>query len=196
MKKTTDLKSGTRAEAKAAQLTAALKELLEGPERRRLVGYAYQLCQSWQQAEELVQEACFRALKARAQYDGREELSGWVGRIVRNAYFDFTRSWAFKMQVADFDADGEEPFSEHVADGIAGPLEQLVRSDEAAMVADAVLGLARPQREAVTLCDLNALSYHHAAKRLGIPMGTLRSRLSRGLTVLRRSLAATMGGQP
>lgn len=74
-------------------------------------------------------------------------------------------------------------------------LQELSREQTIEGVRRAVLSLPESYREAVVLCDLEELSYEDAALALGIPVGTVRSRLSRGRSLLEGKLRARRDGQ-
>jgi RNA polymerase sigma-70 factor (ECF subfamily) len=196
MKKKTYVNSGAEAKAKAAKTTEALKGLLEGPGRKELFCCALRLCRNVVQADELVQEACFRALKAKAGYDPEQSLVGWVSFILRNVYFDSRRRLATRSRYEDSGveawADRSSPQVELVADGTPTVLDALVSAEESAAVVRALGRLPKNSREVVTLCDLSGLAYEDAAKRLDIPLGTLRSRLFRARAQMRREVTATV----
>jgi len=79
----------------------------------------------------------------------------------------------------------EEPSIPDFADDAVGRLENARRLE---IVQAALVILSRPEREVVALCWWSELSYPDAAKALGIPVGTVRSRLSRARKKLRREL--------
>ena len=83
--------------------------------------------------------------------------------------------------------DDEEPAAEPVAVGPC-PLGDLTRAEVIDSVRQAVLSLPAGYREAVVLCDLEEMSYAEAAIALSVPVGTVRSRLSRGRALLLEKL--------
>jgi RNA polymerase sigma-70 factor (ECF subfamily) len=89
--------------------------------------------------------------------------------------------------VTAFDA---EPPDEAMAADVLGALDAKDRADA---VRRAVLALPESYREAVVLCDLEELSYAEAAVALGTAVGTVRSRLYRGRTLLAKKLGAVVG---
>lgn len=170
-------------------MAAALKNMLEGVDGKELRDYALMLCQDRGEAEDLVQEACFRALKAQAQFDPTRRLVAWVSRILRNAYYDSRRGAKLKVSLDEPWVLGEEPLGlllEAVADGEMGVLEKMVQTEEAASIIRKLARLPRGNREAVVLCDLNGLKYEDAANELRISVGNLKSRLYRGRAMLGR----------
>jgi len=89
----------------------------------------------------------------------------------------------------------KERAAEPVVEDYAGNedlLEDLTRRETVEQVRRAVLSLPNAYREAVVLCDLENVSYEDAAAALECPVGTVRSRLSRGRAMLAQKLAAHM----
>ena len=84
-----------------------------------------------------------------------------------------------------------EPVGEEYAGG-EDLLDDLTRRETVEQVRRAVVSLPEAYREAVVLCDLENTSYEDAAAALECPVGTVRSRLSRGRAMLAQKLAAHM----
>ena len=78
---------------------------------------------------------------------------------------------------------------EELADDTAEPVRLAAAAQHRAHVRAAILALPAHQREVVILCELEELEYHEVAAVLGIPIGTVRSRLSRARRTLTRWLA-------
>lgn len=143
------------------------------------------------EAEDLVQEACLRALR---YIDGLRDGNprAWLLAIVRNTWFT---EWRRRQTEA-----GREPFDELLdgsvqlaawADGGANdPETQAMRCEDAAAVQRALRALPVQYREVLVLRELEDMHYADIASVVGIPVGTVMSRLSRG----RRLLAATLRG--
>jgi RNA polymerase sigma-70 factor (ECF subfamily) len=133
-------------------------------------------------ADDLVQAACERAFAARAQYQPGTRLDAWLFRILRNQWIDQHRRTAARGGVhADLDSidlpagtDGRD---------IAETRLMLAKT-EAALAA-----LPPEQREVMVLICIEELGYRETADVLGVPIGTVMSRLSRG----RRALARILG---
>jgi RNA polymerase sigma-70 factor (ECF subfamily) len=178
----TQVKAGRRLVAEA------IREFAQGPEQAQLEGLAYNLCRNAEEARELVQEACFRALKGRT-YDPRRPLGAWLTTTVRNICADLRRRASWRDVSLDAPApEGDCCLAEALVDGLL-PVGQAMESEEARRVVRAALAsLPEHHRQVVELCDLEGVSYDAAARRLGIRVGTLRSRLVRARARLRRSL--------
>jgi RNA polymerase sigma-70 factor (ECF subfamily) len=130
-------------------------------------------------ADDLAQETLIKGLKSVHQLKDESVLEAWLFSILHNCWRDHFRQQyprADIEEIMELPADGPTPEQEH-ADG---ELARRVRS--------AVTTLPIGQRQVVTLVDLEDLSYSAAAQALGIPVGTVMSRLSRARLALRELL--------
>ena len=187
MKKHSGKKFGGR---KAA--TEALRRMLAGPEGLKLRRFAVSLCGNVAEGEDLVQEGCYRALRAGATFDHARPMLAWLKALVRNAFIDRRRrldALTLSLDATVADENGEFlRLSEVMADRTPAIEDELTRREDAAAVRRELAALAHDHRMAVRLCDLAGLSYQEAARRLGVPLGTLKSRLTRARRALRRAL--------
>ncbi len=138
----------------------------------RLRRFAASLSRDRADADDLCQAALERGLRARDQWQPGTRLDSWMYRIMRNLWIDEGRSRQRAMQTF-----APEEAGEHV--GYPGDRDveaHLILSD----VDRAMQALPDEQREAIALVLVEGLSYKEAAEILGIPMGTLTSRLVRG----------------
>lgn len=142
-------------------------------------------------AEDLAQEAFIQAYKRLAQYRGGSFRS-WLLRIVTNAAYDELRR---QKRHPVFSAEGEqdaeeESLLERLSDGGAD-IETILEQRELRTSIDAVLaGLPVHFRSAISLVDVLGLDYQEAAAALGVPIGTLKSRLIRGRLAFANRLRA------
>lgn len=135
-------------------------------------------------AKDVLQEAILRAFKSFDRYEDRNTLA-WVLMIVRNVGYDALKK---NKLVADAVAFDELLHSGHTSCGTdAFPQPDLAvgRLREASRVREAISRLPLEYREVIVLRELEDLSYHEIAIVLGIPEGTVMSRLSRGRESLR-----------
>ncbi len=148
----------------------ALAELYERREPA-LYRYGLQLCGNRAMAEEAVQEAFLGLIQGGARFDAsRGSLEAYLYGAVRNLVRVANRS-----QVAE---GGEEPAAD---DDV---LRTLMGDEMTAALYTAVRELPEPYRDVVALCDLEERSYEDAARLLGSPVGTIRSRLHRARRLL------------
>ncbi|MCU0957431.1 MAG: RNA polymerase sigma factor [Hydrogenophaga sp.] len=148
----------------------------------RLRRFAYGLTGQRDDADDLVQAACERALERSDQWEPGTRLDSWMYRIIQNLWFDRLRSRKVRGDPVDME-DIEPQADEH-----AHRAPEL-RSD-LARVSDALQQLRPEHRELLMLVCVEELSYKEAAELLQIPMGTVMSRLARARLALHELLAA------
>ncbi len=169
-----------------ADEAAALESLYED-HGQALLGWARRALPDRHQAEDLVQEALARAWAKADRFDpARGSPRAWLFAIARNLLVDRWRATRARPRVVALDplldAGAGGPI-EPVADvGSSGALERAV---EAWQVAEALGRLAPHHRQVLVACYYQGLSIAEAADRLGIPGGTVKSRLHYGLRSLR-----------
>jgi RNA polymerase sigma-70 factor, ECF subfamily len=153
------------------------------PEIEVLYRVALSITGSHADAEDLVQDTLLRAYRAIERFDGRYPRA-WLLTILRNAQVNRVRRRR---------PEPHEP--DDVTRRLAATADEAAQPDEAFMagVLDQHLGAALEElplkfRQAVELVDVNELSYREAAEVLGIPVGTVMSRLSRARRRLRNHL--------
>ena len=154
----------------------ALLELL--PRLRR---FAHALSRDRADADDLCQAAVEKALRAREQWVPGTRMDSWMYRIMRNTWIDTAR--ARRRAAETFVAE-----EAGAAVGDDGDRAMEARA-ELRQVMAAMGTLPDEQREAVALVLIEGLAYKEAAAVLGVPMGTLTSRLVRG----RQALMARLG---
>ncbi len=126
-------------------------------------------------AEEITQEVFLALLKQMDRFDaGRGALSTWLCGIARRQLWKHLRNEA----AAGLDLDDEGAAAELPCPS-DGPAEILLRSEAVAAVRAGMGELPPVLREVVILCSLEEMSYEQAAQVLGVPVGTVRSRLHR-----------------
>jgi len=144
----------------------------------RLRRFAHGLARNGPDADDLVQAAAERVLKARDQWQQGTNFDAWAYRVVRNLWIDTARSRQRRDKVF-------APEEKGLAVGAAGEAESNV---ELGYLMRAMGHLPDEQREAVALVMIEGLAYAEAADVLEIPMGTLTSRLVRGRQALMKML--------
>lgn len=136
-------------------------------------------------AQDLVQQTVERALAARSKFRRGTRLDSWAFTIMRRIAIDEGRSlqrWSRVISPEDREATARVPDAGQASEGL--------RADALA-VRDAIHDLPEDQKHAVALVLIEGLSYAEAAQVLGVPAGTLTSRLVRG----RQSLIETLSAQ-
>ena len=142
-------------------------------------------------AEDVVQDACMRALKYIGSLEGAD-ARGWFLKSVRNAFYD----WLGRNRPTEVVNDENEAVDAAVDPGALSPEQAVMRKAELRMLADAVAELPLQYREVLILRELEELSYKEIARVADIPVGTVMSRLARARDLLQRSpLLYAVNGQ-
>ena len=142
----------------------------------RLRRYARALTRSADRADDLVQETLLRAVAKAHLWQQGTDIRAWLFTIMHNQYVNMVRRAIREEATIDI----EQMSSSLVATTDPTASRQLRELERA-------LGrLPGDQREVILLVGLEGLSYESAAQILGVPVGTVRSRLSRGRDALRR----------
>lgn len=132
-------------------------------------------------ADDLVQAACERALAHQDSFDPQTRFDAWIFRILRNLWIDQIRR--------NRTAGPKEDIEDHSDSGALTSLPDAMPRLELRQVGAAIGQLSDDQREVLLLVCVEDLSYRDTAEVLGIPIGTVMSRLARA----RRNLAAACG---
>lgn len=148
----------------------------------RLRRFARALAGQAADADDIVQIAVERALVRMDQFQPGTRLDAWLLAIVRNAWIDEVRSRQRRAKVF-----AEAELGERVGAGGESAEHAKLEVNE---VRKAMQSLPDEQREAVALVCVEGLAYREAADLLGVPIGTLTSRLARGREALQRMLGA------
>lgn len=154
-----------------AQMIALLPELR---------GFARFLVRERAEADDLVQEALVRALAALDQFQPGTNMKSWLFTILRNAFFELARRRrteraALEDRSLERATSSEHPYAADQESRTA--LSDLQRR---------LWGLPPLLREALVLVGAQELSYDEAAAICGVPVGTMKARVSRARTQLRR----------
>lgn len=138
-------------------------------------------------AEDSVQEAYLRAYKAFSQFRGGDGRP-WLLTIVRNVCYSRLR----KNKNVNLHEEFDESVHGIITDEpeAAGPLQGEVSSE---LLREAISALPQKMSEMIVLHDLEGLAYREIADVVGIPMGTVMSRLARARGRLHRELLGLMG---
>lgn len=162
----------------------------------RLLGVARRLTRSDADAEDLVAEAVVRAWRGLDGLHDEQAFRGWLFSILHNTFVSEYRRRCARphMESLDCDEDAEEPFSlfeqmhQPFLLWFSNPeqqfLDKLLRED----LERALNSLPEHHRIVVVLADLEEFNYAEIAQTLGVPVGTVRSRLARARGALQKRL--------
>jgi RNA polymerase sigma-70 factor (ECF subfamily) len=163
---------------------AAWRELVHR-HTRRVFNLAYRFVGRVDEAEDLTQEIFVKVYQSLARYRADEgAFTTWLTTVARNQAIDnYRRRREERLrrthdpEVLDIIPSGEE-----------GPLRSLERQERVQLVHRGLRALPADLREPIVLCDLQGLPYEEAASVLGIPLGTVKSRINRGRIELAKRL--------
>jgi RNA polymerase sigma-70 factor, ECF subfamily len=151
------------------------------PHARALYGSALRLTRNPQDAEDLVQETLLRAYRGFAGYRPNSNARAWLYTILHRVRTDLLRKRGRSPQTTELTDDGPGVAPEHEALLTAGNED----------VQRALVEVPEVFRSALVLRDVEEFSYDEIAGILGVPVGTVMSRIHRGRAALRRLLAGT-----
>jgi RNA polymerase sigma factor (sigma-70 family) len=160
---------------------------------RKVFNVAYKFVGKHDEAEDLTQDIFLKIFKALASFDRRANFQTWIISISRNLCIDHYRSVRKERQTIarEVDAGDLQPMS---AD--RGPYAAAEHQDLRLLLRQSLQMLPVTLRTAVVLRDLQELSYQEIADRLGLPEGTVKSRINRGRLELARQLKRLQDKQP
>jgi RNA polymerase sigma-70 factor (ECF subfamily) len=151
--------------------------------------FARSLTRDPSDAEDVVQETYLRAFRSWKTFQAGTDVRRWLFTIARNAFLR-SRERGQREVILDDDgaaaADAEQAQEAWVRGGLDPILD---RTDLGPAITAALAELPEVYRSAVVLVDLEDQPYEAAAEVLGIPVGTVRSRLFRGRKLLQQRLA-------
>jgi RNA polymerase sigma-70 factor (ECF subfamily) len=161
--------------------------------QRRLTAFLGQLVGDIELAKELCQEAFIRAWNALERFNPKYRFSTWLFRIGHNLGIDHLRRRKLKtVALYRTDRDGDE-VEIVVEDQTKDPLGHFENAELAVSLRDAIDNLRPEYRELVLLRHFGCLSYQEIADFKNMPLGTVKNKLFRAHTVLRKALGTFVG---
>ena len=153
-----------------------------------LYNHAFWLTRNQAEAEDLVQEAFSKALRAFDSFQPDTNFKAWIFRILRNTFLTSRTGIAASRTV----------FLEDIPDALdtdpgPTPEDTLIRLDNQAALHLALEQLQPQLREVLLLCDVEEIKYKDIAAVLDVPIGTVMSRISRARSTLRQLLQPQLG---
>jgi RNA polymerase sigma-70 factor, ECF subfamily len=147
------------------------------------------------EAQDLVQEAYVRALGSYKQFTPGSNMKAWLTRILYNFFFDHYRQKKRWISVDDSSTAEKyvSDYWEKVAGENPGPEGYVLASELTTKITDALRKIPEEFRLPVVMIDMGDFSYAETAEILSCPIGTIRSRLSRGRRLVHSHLKAYVG---
>jgi len=154
----------------------------------RLYNFACWLTQDRDAAEDLVQETFMKALKGFSSFRQGTNFRAWIYRILRNTFLTSQVGLKASVSLDSEDDASAEPSTAETPESV------LLARVESETIQTALKELPVSFREIILLCDLEEMSYHEISLAIGIPIGTVMSRLSRARKAMRTVLTAKLQG--
>ena len=158
--------------------------------QRRVYALVYALTRVHEDADDLAQETFVRAWQALDRFRVGEPLYPWLARIARNLTYSLFRTRKRRPETS-IEPLVEAGFQWGVDDD---PAEHAAHEETQSRLNAAFAELSEDHQAVLELRVLKGLSYDEIAKELGVPAGTVMSRLSRARTELRSRLESAAGG--
>jgi len=159
------------------------------PHADLLYNYALRMTTNAADADDLVQETFLKAFRFWEKYEKGTNIRAWLFRIMKNSYINRYRRESKEPDTVDYD-EVQNFYNTIRAD--SAPSSNTQESAFGQLlddnVATAIVHLPEDFRTVVILCDIEALTYEEISEFLAVPLGTVRSRLHRGRSLLRTEL--------
>lgn len=172
----------TRLRGGDVEAAAALMERYQ----HRLYRYLLRMVGQPGTAEDLFQQTWLRVMERIRSYDPQRSFEGWLFALARNLAIDHLRR--YRPESLDEPLPSGDSRVELIAGASMGALEQLLARERAGWLAESVAGLPLVFREVLTLRFEEEMKLEEMAAVLGLPLGTVKTRLHRALKHLRRTL--------
>jgi RNA polymerase sigma-70 factor (ECF subfamily) len=181
------------ADTRLAKRDAAAFEALLQPVLPVAYGVAVRLTRNTSDAEDVVQEAALQAFRGFHTFELGTDFKSWYLRILTNCFFARYRKAKRAPQIVEL----EDPQSSHILwqsltaglhGRLADPAAAVLERMDSEQVADAIAALPEEYRIVCALYFVDDLPYQEIADIVGVPLGTVRSRLHRGRRMLQKAL--------
>jgi RNA polymerase sigma-70 factor (ECF subfamily) len=163
--------------------------------QHRLLRYLLYLAGNREQAEDLFQEVWMRVLVRGGQYNGQARFETWLFTIARNLLIDLRRKRTMSSldELFEGGTDEDRPMAFEIADDDPTPFDHLSNMEDRSRIATALLEVDTLHREVLVLRFHEELSLEEIAKVTRAPLSTVKSRLYRGMAMIKPKLKRLQG---
>jgi RNA polymerase sigma-70 factor (ECF subfamily) len=175
---------------------SAAFDLLVRKYQHRIVGLIGRYVADWSECQDVAQETFLRAYRALGNFRGDAQFYTWLHRIAVNTAKNHLVASNRRPPTDDIDVDDAEQFASgmRLRDNDT-PERELMRQQLEQTVMRAVQSLPEELRVAITLREVDGLSYEEIAKRMDCPIGTVRSRIFRAREAIDLEMKPLMDGE-
>jgi RNA polymerase sigma-70 factor (ECF subfamily) len=145
---------------------------------------AYRTLQNSDSAADAVQDSFVKAYKSIGAFQGGS-FKSWIIRIVSNTCYDLLRTRQYRMTDSLDDLPVDVDHAGPLEDPAESPADFAERSELSALIEASIAALPADLRLVLTLCDVHGYSYEEIAEMAQLPMGTVKSRISRARARIR-----------
>ncbi|RYG37632.1 sigma-70 family RNA polymerase sigma factor [bacterium] len=160
----------------------------------RVLGYVRRMVPTTEEAEDVTQETFVRAFQSFDRFDGRANVRTWLFRIAHNLCIDRARRADRRVTESSL-TEGEEGDEYDVADSRWQPETFVMNAELAEVVEDGIRGMSEKLRSVLLLHDREDMAYDEIAQTLGLPVGTVKSRLFLARNHLQKVLRPYLDGR-
>lgn len=160
----------------------------------RIYGFVRRMLRNTEDAEDVAQEVLIKAFENFDRFDGRASLSTWLFKIASNLCIDRARKKGRRPELVSFEPANGEAITD-LADVRWDPQMSAVTTEMEEAIEDALGQLSDKLRSVLLLHDLEELSYEEISKAVGIPVGTVKSRLFLARNQLQLALKRYLMGE-
>lgn len=158
--------------------------------KRKAFRLAYQVLRDQEEALDVAQEAFVKAFRGLPKFKGDSAFYTWFFRITMNLSLDRKRQRAARVRAMGTDDVPPEEWERTAVSTEPDPADEAAGTERRARIAQALGTLSEQHRSIIILSDIQGLAYREIAEVLGIPMGTVMSRLHHARKRLRTALGA------
>ncbi len=167
---------------------------------RPLVSFFFRLGRDRQVAEDCAQEVFLRVFRARKDYEPRAKFRTYLFRIARNLWIDYLRSKRTEGKILSLshplgDGDDEGTLQERIPVDAPRPSAKVRHDDLRRQILEAIDFLPEEQKSVFLLCEVEGMKYADVAGILGIPVGTVKSRMHTAVAKIRSRLEKGFGSK-
>jgi RNA polymerase sigma-70 factor (ECF subfamily) len=160
---------------------------------RNVFNLAFRLSNNYDDAQDIVSEAFIRVHNALPNFRGDASFSTWLHRIVKNVFLDERKKQRIRTHssLEEMVELEDSSVSRQVEDPSPGPQAAVERDERSTIIQQAVMTLPQNQRLMIGLYHFQHRSYEEIAEIMGLPIGTVKSRLNRARLALKNKLTGT-----
>lgn len=157
---------------------------------RSLYNFAFRIAQNEADAEDIAQEAFFKAWKNLEKFRTGENFTAWIFQIARNTAYDLLRKRRSVALSRFENSEGDNALLDTLQDEEETSFETLVRTENETLIQNALQKLPPLYREVLILRYYNEFTFDEIGRVLSKPLDTVKSQHRRALIILRRSINA------